>query len=219
LRGALLFSLLLAGQVSAAPSAETAARAAALEAKKAFDLGDFATAISQYETAYKLKAAPGLLFNLGQSHRRAGNLDKATSYFKRYLETNPPAVQAKATEEVLAQVEAQLAALRTMQTEQEKKDAERKKLEEQRRDTTEDQQRALELEKTRLAVVHAQERQLSLEAALKKEAPPPPPPPIYQRWWFWTGIGAVVVGGVVTGTAIATAPQPVRPTFPDINAR
>lgn len=215
----LFLVLLLSGLALAAPAAETAARAAALEAKKAFDLGDFPKAIEQYEAAYKLKAAPGLLFNLGQSHRRAGNLDKATFYFRRYLETNPPEAQAKATEEVLAQVEAQLATVKTMQSDQEKKDAERKQLEEQRRHDLEAQQRKLELEKTRLAVVNAQERQLSLEAALKKEAPPPPPPPVYQRWWFWTAIGAVVVGGAVTATAIATAPQPVQPSLPDINAR
>ncbi|MDP1823586.1 MAG: tetratricopeptide repeat protein [Archangium sp.] len=215
----LLLTLVLSGLALAAPAAETAARAAALEAKKAFDLGDFPKAIEQYEAAYKLKAAPGLLFNLGQSHRRAGNLDKAIFYFRRYLETNPPEAQAKATEEVLAQVEAQLAAVKTMQSDQDKRDAERQQLEEQRRHEAEEQQRKLELEKTRLAVVNAQERQLSLEAALKKEAPPPPPPPVYQRWWFWTAVGAVVIGGAVTATAIATAPQPVQTTLPDINAR
>ena len=212
----LCLALLLSGLTSAAPPPpEKAARAAALEAKKAFDLGDFPRAIEQYEAAYRLKAAPGLLFNLGQSHRRAGNLEKASSYFKRYLETNPPEVQAKATEEVLAQIEAQLVAqregVRADQSEQQKKAAERARVEEQRR--------ALELEKTRLAVVNSQERQLALEAALKQEAPPPPPPPVYQRWWFWTAIGAVVVGGAVTVTAIATQPEPVHPTFPDINAR
>jgi tetratricopeptide (TPR) repeat protein len=212
---AVLLLLLVAGLASAAPSAEAQARAAALEAKKAFDLGDYSKAIEQYEAAYKLKPVPGLLFNLGQSHRRAGNLEKATFYFRRYLETNPPEAQAKATEEVLAQVEAQQASARAAQAEQAKKEAE----EAQRRHEAEEHQRQLELEKTRLAVVNAQQQQLSLEAALKQEAPPPPPPPVYQRWWFWTAIGAVVVGGAVTATAIATAPQPVRTTFPDINAR
>ena len=206
----LSLTLLVAGLAGAAPPAETAARAAAAEAKKAFDLGEFARAIEQYETAYKLKPAPGLLFNLGQSHRRAGNLEKATFYLRRYLESNPPEAQAKATEEVLAQVEAQ------KRSEQERKDAEQRALEEQRRHSAEEQQRQLELEKTRLAVVNAQERQFSLEAALKQE---PPPPPVYQRWWFWGAIGVVVIGGAVTATAVATAPHPTPTTFPDINAR
>ena len=212
----LFVSLLLAGLSGAAPSTETAARAAATEAKKAFDLGEFSRAIEQYEAAYKLKPAPGLLFNLGQSHRRAGNLEKASFYFRRYLESNPPEAQAKATEEVLAQVEAQKLSLRAAQDEQDRKDAERRALEEQRRHSSEEQQRLLELEKTRLAVVNAQERQFSLEAALKQE---PPAPPVYQRWWFWGAIGVVVIGGAVTATAVATAPHPTPTTFQDINAR
>ena len=31
--------------------------------------------------------------------------------------------------------------------------------------------------------------------------------PIYKQWWFWTGIGAVVVGGIVT-TVLLTQPDP-----------
>ncbi|MDP3154229.1 MAG: tetratricopeptide repeat protein [Archangium sp.] len=208
--------LLLSGVASAAPASETAARAAALEAKKAFDLGDYAKAIEQYEAAYKLKAAPGLLFNLGQSHRRAGHLDKASFYFRRYLETNPPTAQAKATEDVLAEVDAQRASQKTDTTEQQRKEEERLRLEDERTHAAAEQQRLLELEKTRLEVANAQGRRLSLEAALKKEAPPPP---VYQRWWFWTAIGVVAVGAAVTVTAVATAPQPVQTTFPDINAR
>ncbi len=205
--------LLLPGAVSAASASEKAARAAALEAKKAFDLGDFAAAIEKYEAAYKLKSAPGLLFNLGQSHRRAGNFDRASFYFRRYLETNPPSAQAKATEEVLAQVEAQLAAAKLAQAEAERTEAERKKLEAQRAHVAEEQRRNLELEKTRLEVANAQ--RAALEASLKQ----PAPTPVTQRWWFWTAIGAVVIGGAVTATLIVTAPQPVQTTFPDINAR
>lgn len=218
IRFSVLGLLLLTGLAGAAPASETAARAAALEAKKAFDLGDYPRAIEQYEEAYKLKAAPGLLFNLGQSHRRAGNLEKASFYFRRYLETNPPEVQARATEELLTQLATQLADVRAAQAEQERKDEELRQLEARRLRDAEEQARALELEKARLEVAHAQERRLSLEAELKKEAPPPPVY-VYQRWWFWTAIGVVVVGTAVTATAVATAPQPVQTTFPDINAR
>jgi len=35
-----------------------------------------------------------------------------------------------------------------------------------------------------------------------------PAVPITGRWWFWTGIGAVVVAGVVTGIVIASQPDP-----------
>ena len=203
-----VLALLLSGLAIAAPASETAARAAAQEAKTAFDLGDYPKAIERYEEAYKLKAAPGLLFNLGQSHRRMGNLERASFYFRRYLETNPPEVQAKATEEVLAQLEV----ARLEKAEQDRKEA-------QRRRDTETHQRELELERARMAVL---DRRLALEAAMKQQPAPVPVPvpvPVYQRWWFWTAVGAVVIGTAVTVTAGATAPQPVQTTFPDINAR
>jgi tetratricopeptide (TPR) repeat protein len=212
----LFLTLVLASVASAASPGEKEARAAALEGKKAFDLGDYAKAIAQYEKAYQLKAAPGLLFNLGQSHRKAGNLDRATFYFRRYLETNPPSAQAKATEDVLAEVEKEAAAQKVAQNDQQKADAERLKLEEERKHALAETQRKIDLEKARLEVANAEQRRLELEAALKKD---PPPPPVYQRWWFWTAIGAVVVGGAVTATVVATAPQPALTTFPDINAR
>ena len=35
-----------------------------------------------------------------------------------------------------------------------------------------------------------------------KPDPEPGGTPIYKKWWFWTAIGAAVVAGVVTGTAV-----------------
>ncbi|MCB9638757.1 MAG: hypothetical protein H6727_07625, partial [Myxococcales bacterium] len=35
--------------------------------------------------------------------------------------------------------------------------------------------------------------------------------PFYQTWWFWTAVGVVVVGGVVAGVVVATAPKPPAP--------
>ena len=35
-----------------------------------------------------------------------------------------------------------------------------------------------------------------------------PPKPITQKWWFWTGIGAVVVGGTVLTYALLTSRDP-----------
>jgi hypothetical protein len=35
--------------------------------------------------------------------------------------------------------------------------------------------------------------------------------PIYKRWWFWTGIGAVVAGGVVTAVVLSSKSAPKSP--------
>jgi len=49
---------------------------------------------------------------------------------------------------------------------------------------------------------------------LTQTAPPPEPqetPPVYKRWWFWTGIGAVVAGSVVTGVVLSKKSAPKSP--------
>ena len=46
-----------------------------------------------------------------------------------------------------------------------------------------------------------------VDRSLELVSPPSPAPvndsPVYARWWFWTGVGAVVVGGVVTAVMVA----------------
>jgi hypothetical protein len=45
----------------------------------------------------------------------------------------------------------------------------------------------------------------SLGIAQIGQAPEPQEsPPAYKRWWFWTGIGAVVAGGVVTAVLLSS---------------
>ncbi len=195
----LMLGVLLAGVDARAESAEAQAKRIAMEGKKAFDTGDFMTAISRYEAAYKLKAAPGLLFNLGQCHRKTGNLEASLSYFKRYLETNPPTAQATATEQVVTEVKAQLA-------------------DEQERRRAEDGARQDEL-RVSAARAEADAAAKKLQLELTRRELPPPPPPITSRWWFWAGIAGVVVAGAVTATVVGTAPKPTMTTFPDINAR
>ncbi|MCU0701751.1 MAG: tetratricopeptide repeat protein [Myxococcaceae bacterium] len=205
----LLFAL--AAPVAVGQSPEARAKALALEGKKAFDVGDFRTAIERYEAAYQLKAAPGLLFNLGQCHRKTGALDQALSFFRRYLESNPPEAQARATEQVIAEVQA----LR------EREAADRRAAEEAARAEAEAESRR-KADEARLAAARAEAdaaaRKLELELAQRPKAEAGPPP-LTQRWYFWAGVAAVVIGGAVTVTAVATAPRPTPTTFPDINAR
>ncbi|MER2564269.1 MAG: tetratricopeptide repeat protein [Myxococcaceae bacterium] len=190
---------------------EAQAKRIALEGKKAFDTGDYATAISRYEAAYKLKASPNLLFNLGQCHRKTGRLDEALSYFRRFLETNPPEAQAQATQKVIGEVELQREVQREEQVRMQREEDERRKAEEQAR-----------ADEARIAAAKAEAdaaaKKLQLELTRRQETPPPPPP-ITTRWWFWTGIAAVVAAGATTAAVVATSPRPTATTFPDINAR
>jgi len=39
-------------------------------------------------------------------------------------------------------------------------------------------------------------------------------PPIWRRWWFWTGVGAVVVGGVTTAIVLSSEKDPTSGSVP-----
>lgn len=218
LRSVALALVLLAGASLAAESVEAQARRIATEGKAAFDTNDFDTAISKYEAAYRLKAAPGLLFNLGQCYRKKGALEPARSYFKRYLETSPPEAQARATETLLTELESQLKAQHDAELRARAEQAERERVEAERQ-RAEEQARANELRVSAArAEAEAAQRKLELELTRREEVRAAPTP-ITGRWWFWAGIATVVVAGAATATAVATAPRPTMTSFPDINAR
>jgi tetratricopeptide (TPR) repeat protein len=58
------------------------------------------------------------------------------------------------------------------------------------------------------------------ELAALKAPPPEVARPIHEQWWFWTGVGAVVVGGVVTGVALSSSGSPgPTATLGDVSLR
>lgn len=67
--------------------------------------GDYAAAIAAFKEAYVLAPSPGLLFNIAQSYRLAGNCDEAAWMYRRFLDTNPIGAHRKLAETHLATVE------------------------------------------------------------------------------------------------------------------
>ena len=53
-------------------------------------------AVAAFKEAYVLAPSPGLLFNIAQAYRLAGNCDDAAWMYRRFLDTNPPASIARA---------------------------------------------------------------------------------------------------------------------------
>ncbi len=205
-----VLAVLAAGLVFAAsPDAE--AKRLALEGKKAFDTQDFPTAIARYNEAYKLKPAPGLLFNLGQCYRKTGELETSLSYFKRYLETNPASAQAKATESVIAEVQGLLDEQRA-----------REAAEAERARVAEEAAAKAKADAMRVAAAKAEaeaaQQKLQLELTRRKELEAAPQP-VTSKWWFWATVVGVVAAGATIGTVAAASPRPVQTSFPDINAR
>lgn len=88
---------------------DAAAKAAYEEATKAYNLGKFDKAIEAYERAYDLKPDPVFLFNIAQSHNKAGRPEKALEYYRRYLNDAPTAPNHGEVTEIVAELEKQIA--------------------------------------------------------------------------------------------------------------
>ena len=67
------------------------ARALAELGRKQHDAGNYAAAIAAFTEANALAPSPALLFNLAQSYRLGGHCDDASTMYKRFLATDPPA--------------------------------------------------------------------------------------------------------------------------------
>jgi tetratricopeptide (TPR) repeat protein len=69
------------------------------------DLGDYDQAIVAYKQAYMIAPSPGLLFNMAQAYRLAGDCPQAASFYRRFLSTGPEPEARRVTEQHLAVVE------------------------------------------------------------------------------------------------------------------
>lgn len=69
------------------------------------DAGDYVNAIAAFREAYVLAPSPGLLFNLAQAYRLAGQCDDAAWMYRRFLDTNPTTSQRSLAETHLQAVE------------------------------------------------------------------------------------------------------------------
>ena len=73
--------------------------------QRQYDLGHFADARQLFESAYETRAAPALLFNIAQCHRKLGDLRKAASLYASFLRADPENRSAPIAQDLLQQVE------------------------------------------------------------------------------------------------------------------
>ena len=67
-------------------------------ATKHYQAGDYDTAASEYFAAYEKKPLPALLFNVAQSHRKAGRTEEALALYERFLREDPKSTLAPEAE-------------------------------------------------------------------------------------------------------------------------
>ena len=110
---ALYIALALAVAPGAAAAEEPAApevippkaRALAIQGRAFHDAGDYGNAIIAFKEAYVMAPSAGLLFNLAQAYRLAGNCDDAALMYRRYVATGPSVEGRTIAEGHLASVE------------------------------------------------------------------------------------------------------------------
>jgi tetratricopeptide (TPR) repeat protein len=78
-----------------------------------FNVGNYAAAIQDFEAAYHRSPVPGLLYNLAQAHRLAGECAPALVLYRRYLASNPAGKNRERTDVRISEMEACVAASRS----------------------------------------------------------------------------------------------------------
>ncbi len=148
--------------------------------KVAFDSGSYEDALQYFEQSFERSHRPELQYNIGLAADRLRQDDKALTSFKTYLDQVP-------------------------QTE--------------KRDEVEGRIRALEKAKAARAATatapspeqtarSANVAPTSNDVALTSTEPRDDrAKPITKQWWFWTGVGVVVAGGVITAIALSSGGQ------------
>jgi tetratricopeptide (TPR) repeat protein len=162
--------------------------------EKAFNAGDFAHALAEFEAGYALVPRPGFLLNMAHSQRRLGHSLKARSLYKRYLLADP---ESKQRDEVLGFI----AQLDSIIADEERAEGGKPSVEAKPTApapapppapaTAQIRAAAITTPATPatpvLAAVH-------VTTAPRPASDPSSPTPIYRRGWFWAAAGAVVVG-------------------------
>jgi hypothetical protein len=189
-------------EVQAQVNDEKEARRLFQKAELSFNLGKFPEALADYQSAYQAKALPGFLFNIAQCYRNLGDYERARFFFKRYLALDPHTPNRHRVDDLISEMTHQLDLAARPAT---------------------PGPAGAGATGAETAPPPAPPPPLvpppphgNATGFVTATAPPPTPPPTappqrpaWKRWWFWTGVGAVVVGGVVA-TALLTRPD-VRP--------
>lgn len=103
----LIAAFIVIGMVSASARADERAQAREhyLKGTKAFDLGSYEEAVTEYMAAYRAKDDPALLYNIAQAHRLAGHASEALRFYKTYLARTPRVVNRAEVETKIAELQ------------------------------------------------------------------------------------------------------------------
>lgn len=204
---------------------EDIARSEVAAGTAAYNLGYYEDAARHYEEAYRQVPDPVLLFDIGQAYRLAGKPDRAITAYRSYLRTAPADVANRAqVERRIPELEKLVEQMKSAQTapppgtlppaappasppaqgQGSVTPAAASPV-----GAAPAQQSASSTQTpTALPVPASPETQpgagVPPGADLHAAVPAGESPPVYKTWWFWTGVGVVVVGGVVAAVLLSS---------------
>jgi len=159
-----------------------------------YSAGRFAEAADAFVAAYEKKLKPLILFNAGQAYRKSGDLDKALTYYHRFLDEASPDERAPLEEETrkyVQGIEAEQASKKSW-TDNADREADALKLE------------AAAKPPARPPVAAAVSPPSAIVVPVSMQAPPKRRS-LARSWWLWTSVGAVAVGlAVGLGAGLGT---------------
>jgi tetratricopeptide (TPR) repeat protein len=190
LRSLLVLSLCLlfsAAAFAQSDSERERARTLYDEAAECYDLGRYDCALEKWQEVYDLTEVPSVLYNLGNTHERLGNLEEAVERLQQYR-PHAREGQTQVLDSRIANLQERLELRRQAEAAQE---AEREQIEEQIREREQEAERLAEereeLEQERARLIQELERAEEARRA---------PAGLRAARWTTLGIG---VAGVATG--------------------
>jgi tetratricopeptide (TPR) repeat protein len=187
-----------------------------------YAVGEYHEAALEYEAAYKSKQDPALLYNAAQSHRLAGDNQKALLLYRNIVKLHPTSKYAVESKDRIVKLEQAIATTTSPPN----------------------QPAPVETGGTTAPVpaapppVTAPVQPLAAPPASTAAAPAPLPvapapaasvtataapapaaggeTPVYEKWWFWAGAGVVVVGAIVAVAVLSSSTTPWT-NVPNVN--
>jgi tetratricopeptide (TPR) repeat protein len=170
-----------------------------------YKLDRYANALQEYEQAYLAKPDPSFLYNIAQCHRLMGDKAEALKFYRRYLKDAPAAPNREVAEKHNKDLEAALAAGTPTPA-----PASPPAAPAPAGSPMPPPAAGAPMPAPRPAAPPATNLALAAPPPSASDAPSggtlaaapqgsrkDDNQPIYAKWWFWTGVGAVVVGGVL----------------------
>jgi tetratricopeptide (TPR) repeat protein len=204
-RLAALAAFVAAAAIAAPASADDASDAKShyQKATAHYAVGEYKEAAAEYEAAYKAKQDPALLYNAAQSHRLAGENQRALLLYKNIVKLHPTSKYATESKDRIEKLEQAISSTTSPPN----------------------QPAPLEAAPPPAAAPPPTVQPLAPPAPTATPVPAAAPPPstsapavtitsttpsdteqapFYTKWWFWTAAGVVVVGAAV-GIALAAS--------------